>query len=87
MPKKKYIKRGKDGRYYLIIQNVHEEIDVEKKTKLWISSDYLFLESIKENPKKTEEILSELIKWNVKNENYENCQKLKELFKKLPQES
>jgi len=87
MPKRRFIRRGNDGRYFLIIENFPEEIDIDKKTKLWISSEYLFLESIKDNPKKTEEILSELIKWNLKKENYENCQKLKELFKKLPQES
>lgn len=83
MGKRKYIKRYPDGRYFLVIENTNDPIDIEKRTKLWTSSDYLFSESIKQNPEKTKEILEEMILWNEKKEKYEVCQKLKEFIKKI----
>jgi hypothetical protein len=84
MRKRKYIKKSQDGRYFLIIENVYEDIDIERKTKLWTSSDYLFSESLKEGNEKTKKILEEMIYWNEKKERYEDCQKLKEFIKKIP---
>lgn len=85
MRKRKYIKKSQDGRYFLVIENVHEDIDIERKTKLWTSSDYLFNESLKEGNEKTKKILEEMIQWNENKERYEDCQKLKEFIKRIPE--
>lgn len=84
MRKRKYIKKSQDGRYFLIVENIYEDIDIERKTKLWTSSDYLFNESLKEGTEKTKKLLEDMIYWNEKKERYEDCQKLKEFIKKIP---
>lgn len=83
MPKRKrYIKKSADGRFFLCIENEREEIDLDKKTKLWTSSDYLFNESIRHNIQKTKKLLKQMLSWNEEKENFENCQKIKEFINK-----
>ena len=81
---RKYIKRSADGRFFLFIDRpIFPQIDLDKKTKLWISSPYLFEESFKEDPKNTREELEKMLKWNEGNQNYEFCKKIMELKKRF----
>ena len=80
---KKYIKKSADGRFFLFVEKSEYSIDIEKKTKFWTSSNYLFEESLKENKHGTLEILENLISWNEKEQNFENCSKLLELRRKI----
>lgn len=80
---KKYIKKSADGRFFLFIDKEEYNIDPEKKTKLWISSEYLFEESIKDNKELTIDTLNFLISWNEEKENFEYCIKLLEYLKKI----
>jgi len=80
---KKYIKRSADGRFFLFIEKSDYSIDPENKTKLWISSSYLFDESVKENKQEAMRTLDNLISWNEENENFENCSKLLELRQRI----
>jgi len=80
---KKYIKKSADGRFFLFVDKEEYNIDPEKKTKLWISSEYLFEESIKDNKELTIDTLNFLISWNEEKENFEYCIKLLEYLKKI----
>lgn len=82
--KKRYIRKSADGRFFLCIENEREEIDLDKKTKLWLSSDYLFSESARYDIEKTKKILKNMLQWNESKEKFEECQKIKELINKLP---
>lgn len=80
--KLKYKGISKDGKF-ILYQKIKEEIlDHNKRTKLWLSSEFLFNESLKKDPKKTKKILKDLIDWNISQENYEICNKLSFLLKK-----
>lgn len=80
---KKYIKRSADGRFFLFIEKpTYKPIDIEKKTQLWLSSEYLIQESIKENQNLAFEQIEKMIEWNRTNEKYEVCTKLLDLRKK-----
>lgn len=80
---KKYIKRSADGRFFLFVEKpTYTPIDIEKKTKLWLSSEYLIEESIKENQSLALEQMENMIEWNTKNEKYEICSRLLSLRKK-----
>jgi hypothetical protein len=82
---KKYIKRSSDGRYFIYIEKPEYNIDKEKKTKLWLSSPFLFSEALDDNPIEAEKTIEDLIKWNVESQNFEACSKLlnlKRSFKK-----
>jgi len=72
-----------DGNF-IIYQKIKEEtyFDLNKRTKLWLSSEFLFNESLKKDPEKTKKILNDLIKWNTFRENYEECTKLSFLLGK-----
>ena len=80
---KKYIKKSADGRFFLFVEKPDYKIDQERKTKLWISSDYLFNESVKENKVGTLQIIDNLISWNETAENFESCSRLLELRRKI----
>lgn len=81
--KKRYIKKSTDGRFFLCIEDESDQIDLNKKTKLWISSDYLFNESIKHDIEKTKKLLKQMLSWNEEKENFEDCQKIKEFINKI----
>lgn len=74
---------SKDRRF-IIFEKPKPEIteDLDKRTKLWISSDYLFEESLLKDPTSTKEFISLLLDWNIDQEKYENCKKLSVLLKK-----
>jgi len=80
---KRYIKKSADGRFFLYIEKPEYSIDPDKKTKLWLSSNYLVEESLKDDREKTIEILEHLIKWNEKNQNFESCSSLLSLRNKI----
>lgn len=85
---RKYLKRSADGRFFLFTTGtIFPDIDLEKKTKLWLSSPYLFEESIKQDSRKTEKDLEKMLRWNEDNQNYEVCEKILQLKKKLNQAS
>ena len=73
---RKYIKKSADGRFFLHIDKPEYQIDLDRKTKLWTSSDYLFSEAIKEDPEGAKNTLDLLIKWNEIQQNFEECNKL-----------
>ena len=80
---KRYIKKSADGRFFLFVEKSDYTIDPEKKTKLWLSSDYLFEESLKEDRELTTKTLDELISWNENQQNFEDCIRLLEYRKKI----
>jgi hypothetical protein len=73
---RRYIKKSADGRFFLHIEKPEYQIDLDKKTKLWISSDYLFLEAVKDDVENTRNTLELLIRWNELKQNFEACNKL-----------
>jgi hypothetical protein len=73
---RKYIKKSANGRFFLYIEKPEYQIDLDKKTKLWTSSDYLFLESLKEDSESTKKTLDILIQWNEFQQNFEACDRL-----------
>jgi hypothetical protein len=73
---KKYIKRSADGRYFVYIEKPEYIIDKEKKTKLWLSSPFLFSEAFDDNPIEAEKTLNALIEWNEESQDFESCSKL-----------
>lgn len=79
---RRYLKRTNNGYFRLHVDREEPEKSFDKKTKLWISSDYLISESIKENPAGAKKTLQQLIAWNRDKENYEACQKLLDIEKK-----
>jgi hypothetical protein len=77
---RKYIKKSADGRFFLCIDRpVFPKIDLDKKTRLWVSSSYLFEESFNQDPASTKEELQKMMEWNEINQNYEFCKKIMEL--------
>ena len=83
--KRYIIKKSASGRHFLHIEIPEYNIDQEKKTKLWISSPFLFSEALDDDPELAEETLNSLIAWNEKEQNFESCSKLlclKNSFKK-----
>jgi hypothetical protein len=81
---RKYIKKSADGRFFLFVDRpIFPEIDLNKKTKLWISSPYLFEESIKEDPQNTKKQLENMLKWNESQQNYEVCKRIIEMQKRF----
>lgn len=83
---RKYIvKKSINGRYFLHIEIPEYNIDQEKKTKLWVSSPFLFLEALDDDPALAIKTLNLLISWNESSQNFEACSKLiklKNSFKK-----
>jgi hypothetical protein len=78
--RKKYIRKSANGRFFLLVEEpISRSIDMDKKTSLWTSSDYLIEESIKEDPTNTLNQLEKMIWWNTEHENYEMCSKLSSL--------
>ena len=73
---RRYIKKSSDGRFFLHIEKPEYQIDLDKKTKLWTSSDYLFLEALKEDSENARNTLDVLIGWNESQQNFEACNKL-----------
>ena len=73
---RRYIKQSADGRFFLHIEKPEYQIDLDKKTKLWTSSDYLFSEALKEDLENTKNTLDVLIRWNEIQQNFEACNKL-----------
>jgi hypothetical protein len=81
--KKRYLKKSADGRFFLYIKNpTYSPIDLDKKTSLWVSSEYLIRESIKEDPASALDQIEKMIDWNKKNEKYEMCSRLADLKKR-----
>jgi hypothetical protein len=78
---RKYIKKSADGRFFLHIDKPEYQIDLDRKTKLWTSSDYLFSEAVKEDLEGAKNTLDLLIKWNEIQQNFEECNKLVSLKK------
>ena len=58
---KRYIKKSADGRFFLYIEKPEYSIDPDKKTKLWLSSDYLLKESLRDSPISTFHQIEEMI--------------------------
>ena len=84
MGNRKFIRKSAFGRFFLFESKESiQKISLENKTKLWLSSDYLFTESILQNKEETKKILDELIIWNEKNQFYENCVKLLKIQKSI----
>ena len=81
--RKRYIKKSADGRFFLCSQITSIKISPDKKTKLWLCSNYLFEESIKQNRAITNQTLYQLLLWNEERENYEECYQLKKLIDKI----
>lgn len=80
---RKYIKRSPDGRFILYKSNPESyNIDLEKKTKLWISSNYLYNELYLDNPDNAKKELEELIRHNENKQNFENCVILASMYMK-----
>jgi hypothetical protein len=79
---RRYIKKSADGRFFLHIEKLEYQIDLHKKTKLWLSSDYLLKESLKDSPISTFHQIEEMIEWNLEKENYEECEKLQNIKRK-----
>jgi hypothetical protein len=81
--RKRYIKKSADGRFFLFIDKPsYPPIDLEKKTQLWLSSEYLLEESIKENQNLALQQMEDMLEWNKRNEKYEICSRLLGLRKK-----
>lgn len=78
---RKYVKKSADGRFFLHIEKPEYQIDLDNKTKLWCSSNYLFSESFNEDSENTKNTLDLLIRWNESQQNFEACNKLLELRK------
>ncbi len=75
--RKRYLKKSSDGRFFLHIEKpIYNPISIDKKTQLWVSSEYLIEESIKENPELALDQIEKMINWNTKKEKYELCSKL-----------
>lgn len=74
---------SKDGRFILLepLKPQFTE-DLDKRSKLWTSSDYLFNESVLKTPEETKKIISVLLEWNTSQENYEISKKLSNFLKK-----
>ncbi len=79
--KRYIIKKSASGRHFLHIEIPEYNIDQEKKTKLWISSPFLFSEALDDDPDLAEETLDALIAWNEKKQDFESCSKLLNLKK------
>ena len=80
---KRYIKKSADGRFFLYVRKPdYDSIDLDKKTKLWLSSEYLLKESLKENPISTFSQIEEMLEWTIEIENYEACEKLQNIKRK-----
>ena len=73
---RRYIKKSADGRFFLHIEKPEYQIDLDKKTKLWTSSDYLFSEALKEDLENTKNTLDVLIRWNEIQQNFEAAKKI-----------
>lgn len=80
---RKFIKKSPDGRFFLHLDRKANEIDFNKKTQLWLSSDFLIKETVEEDPKLANKIIESLITWNNAQEKYEECNKLIEIQKKF----
>jgi|688.fasta_scaffold1202535_1 hypothetical protein len=75
--RKRYLRKSADGRFFLHIEKpTYSPISIDKKTSLWVSSEYLIEESIRENPESALEQIEKMIDWNKKNEKYELCSRL-----------
>jgi hypothetical protein len=79
---RKFIKRSPNGGFFLHIEKDLHLVNLIQKTKLWLSSDYLIQEAIKEDPIKAKETIQSLIDWNNREEKYEECDKLIQMQKK-----
>lgn len=83
--KRYIIKRSATGRYFLHIEIPEYDINQERKTKLWVSSPFLFSEALDDDPDLAEKTLDDLISWNENQQDFESCSKLlllKKSFKK-----
>jgi len=79
--RKTYLKRSADGRFFLFKKNPKSyDINLEKKTKLWLSSDFLYKSLVEENKSNAEKEITALIEWNQGKEKYDDCKKLHELY-------
>lgn len=79
--RKTYLKRSADGRFFLFKRNPKSyNISLDNKTKLWLSSDFLYKSLVDENKINAEEEITNLIKWNEVMENYDSCKRLNELY-------
>lgn len=80
---RRILKRSANGRFFLFLEKpIYRNIDLDKKTSLWVSSDYLVKESIKQNRDLALSQIEKMIDWNTKNERYEMCSKLLDLKEK-----
>ncbi len=78
---RRILKKNKNGMFFLYkSEHKSHKIDLDKKTKLWISSNFLFKELYYENKEKAKNELKELIRHNENIQNFENCLNLKKLF-------
>ncbi len=84
MGNRRFIRKSANGRFFLFeSKEALQKISLENRTKLWLSSDYLFTESILQNKEETKKSLDELIRWNEENQLYENCVKLLKIKKTI----
>ena len=79
---RRFIKKSPDGGFFLHVEKETHLVGIDKKTKLWLSSDYLIQEAIKEDPVKAKETIQSLIDWNKDEERFEECNKLIQMQKK-----
>jgi hypothetical protein len=59
------------------------KIDKNSRTKLWLSSNFLFEESLEKNPEFVIKTLNDLIEWNLIEEKYKECELLEKLLNSI----
>ena len=83
---RKILRRSSRGGFSLFVDSAQiRNIDLDKKTKLWLSSPFLLEESFTENPERAEKTVHDLLSWNEKQERYRECERLSEMLKNLKQ--
>jgi hypothetical protein len=56
------------------------KINENRRTQLWLSSDFLFSELLEKDPVTLKKTLDYLISWNLSREKYNECESLKLLL-------
>lgn len=83
---RKILKKSHRKGFFLFTDNTQiRNIDLGKKTKLWLSSTFLLEELFKESPEKAIKKFQDLLLWNEKMEKYKECEKLVEMLTNLKQ--
>ena len=81
---KKILKKLPGGGFFLHKDSSQiREIDPNKRTQLWLSSNFLFDELLEKDPYRLKKTLNDLITWNLSRERYRECESLKSLLKSI----